>query len=96
MLACILGILLGIHALAVLQIGLHQLGILEFQQVEDLLGPNRMQLLLQWCVYAVAVCTFHVMEFFVTAVSNPTVTTSDSFLINHSIAYTAAALVSTP
>jgi hypothetical protein len=96
MLACILGILLGTHALLALQISLHQLGILELQQVANLLGPNRMQLVLQWCVYAVAVCTFHLLEFFVTAVSNPTVTTSNSFLINHSISYTAAALVSTP
>ena len=95
-LACTLGILLGIHALAMLNISLHQCRILESSQtVTDLLGPDRMQLLLQWCMYVVAVCTFHLMEFFVTAVSNPTVTTSHSFLINHSIAYTAAALVST-
>jgi hypothetical protein len=95
MLACILGILLGIHALAMLEIILHQCRMLESSQTEaDLLGPDRMQLLLQWCMYAVAVCTFHLMEFFVTAVSNPTMTTSNAFLINHSIAYTAAALVS--
>jgi hypothetical protein len=38
-------------------------------------------------------CTFHLGEFFTTAVFNPSVTTSDSFMVNHSKAYTTAALV---
>ena len=37
--------------------------------------------------------TFHLLEFFITALYNPYVTSADSFLVNHSIAYTAAALV---
>ena len=93
-LAGILGILWGIHALLALQIGLHQFGVVEsLSQVATLIGPDRMRMLLQWCTYVVVVCTFHFAEFLVTAVCNPTVTSSDSFLINHSIAYTAAALV---
>ena len=38
-------------------------------------------------------CTFHLMEFFVTAFFNPRVVASDSFLINHSKAYTVAAMI---
>jgi hypothetical protein len=91
MLACILGILLGIHLALILLIMLYQYGIIEWQS--SLLGPDRMQLLLQWSFYIVTLCIFHLLEFFVTALYNPTVTSSDSFLINHSIAYTAAALV---
>jgi protein-S-isoprenylcysteine O-methyltransferase len=34
------------------------------------------------------------LEFFVTAVYNPTVASADSFLVNHSTAYTAAAVTS--
>ena len=70
---------------------LYQRGIVQLES--SLFGPERTQFLLQWCVYVVAVCTFHLLEFFVTALYNPAVTSSDSFLINHSVAYTAAALV---
>lgn len=72
-----------------LMITLNQNGMIE----QTFLGPDRLQLLLQWCLYIVVLCTFHLLEFFVTAVYNPYVTSSDSFLINHSTAYTAAALV---
>lgn len=89
MLACILGILWGIHFIMMLFICLYQYGIVQ----QTFLGPDRMQLLLQWCLYVVVLSTFHFLEFFVTAFYNPYVTSSDSFLINHSIAYTAAALV---
>jgi protein-S-isoprenylcysteine O-methyltransferase len=46
-----------------------------------------------WCVYISAMCIFHLMEFFVTTLFNPTVVSSDSFLVNHSKPYTAAALL---
>ena len=48
-----------------------------------------------WCFYVTAMCTFHLLEFFVTCMYNPTVASSESFLINHSKAYTAAALMAT-
>ena len=38
-------------------------------------------------------CTFHLLEFFVTCLYNPSVVKSDSFLVNHSKAYTAAFLL---
>jgi len=55
---------------------------------------ERIQLLLQWSMYVLIICTFHLSEFFVTAVYNPTVTNSDSFLVNHSTAYSVAFLSS--
>lgn len=39
-------------------------------------------------------CIFHLAEFFITAVYNPTQATADSYLINHSMTYTAAAVSS--
>jgi protein-S-isoprenylcysteine O-methyltransferase len=51
-------------------------------------------MLWQWCTYVICLCTFHLLEFFITAIYNPTQATSDSYLINHSITYTIAAIVS--
>lgn len=48
----------------------------------------------QWCTYMIGLCTFHALEFFITAIYNPTQATSDSFLINHSVTYTTAAILS--
>jgi protein-S-isoprenylcysteine O-methyltransferase len=48
----------------------------------------------EWCTYFCSLCIFHLLEFFVTALYNPSVATSDSFLINHSIMYTTAAITS--
>jgi hypothetical protein len=55
---------------------------------------NTLQLALQWTVYSIFLCLFHLGEFFSTCMYNPSVTSSDSFMINQSKAYTAAALVS--
>ena len=60
----------------------------------DFLGPHRAILIWQWSFYGVSMCTFHLTEFFTTALFNPSVTSADSFLVNHSPAYTAAALAS--
>lgn len=57
------------------------------------LETNRLQLALQWTVYSIFLCIFHLAEFFSTCIYNPSVTSSDSFMINQSKAYTAAALV---
>lgn len=54
----------------------------------------RLQMLCQWCTYAMALCTFHLLEFFTTAIYNPSVASSESFLVNHSVPYTAAFLTS--
>lgn len=56
--------------------------------------PPRLVLAWQWCAYATAVSTFHLAEYFTTALANPSAATADSFLVNHSTGYTAAALTS--
>ncbi|KAG7354412.1 isoprenylcysteine carboxyl methyltransferase [Nitzschia inconspicua] len=55
--------------------------------------PVRLWMAWTWCFYIVSLCTFHLLEFFVTAFYNPLEASSDSFLINHSKAYTAAILL---
>ena len=48
----------------------------------------------QWCAYALCLTGFHFAEFAVTAHNQPQDVTYDSFLINHSRAYTLAAVAS--
>ncbi|KAJ0393441.1 hypothetical protein P43SY_004941 [Pythium insidiosum] len=47
-----------------------------------------------WCVYAVALCFFHLAEFMVTASFKPSIVSYESFLLNHSKEYHAALLAS--
>jgi protein-S-isoprenylcysteine O-methyltransferase len=61
----------------------------------DSLFPLRLCLLWRWSFYLVSLCTFHLLEFFVTAIYNPTEASSNTFLINHSKAYTAAFMIAT-
>ncbi|KAL1925575.1 uncharacterized protein VTP21DRAFT_458 [Calcarisporiella thermophila] len=44
----------------------------------------------QLWIFIAAISVFHVLEYFATALYNPSKLSLDSFLINHSIAYTAA------
>lgn len=62
-------------------------------QISGLVYPSSL-FLWQWCTYAVAFTTFHCLEFGATALANPDTLSADSFLINHSTSYTAAALLS--
>ena len=100
LLGTVLGFVLGIHAILCAQLTLHltlaadQYSPLLPMTLVSLLGPPRLQLLWQWCAYVIALCGFHLLEFFVTAFYNPTEATADSFVVNHSTAYTAAALTS--
>ena len=48
----------------------------------------------QWSFYILVLVIFHLLEFFLTAMYNPRTCTADSFLVNHSKAYTIAALAS--
>ena len=45
-------------------------------------------------MYTIAICIFHLAEFFVTAMYNPSVVKASSFIINHSKSYTIAMTVS--
>eukprot|EP00941_MAST-03F_sp_MAST-3F-sp1_P004693 g4693.t1 len=50
--------------------------------------------LLRWSIYAIGLCIFHFMEFVTTARWNPQTCTFDSYLLDHSFAYTVAAISS--
>jgi len=92
LLGFILGSVLGAHALAALQLTIYIM-LWERDDVGDR-SRLRLRLLWQWCTYVTALCTFHLLEFFVTAFYNPAVTSADSYLVNHSQMYTASALSS--
>lgn len=87
-LGCCLGIILGIHL------------VIWIQWTTDLVWFDRAQstflklAVWQWCTYVCTLCSFHLLEFFVTAIYNPSVASASSFLVNHSTAYTAAAISS--
>jgi protein-S-isoprenylcysteine O-methyltransferase len=89
-LGCFLGVVWGIHV----SCGVFLLWV-HFSNVGEqfFLGPRRLAMAWTWCFYIASMCTFHLMEFFVTAFFNPKVVASDSFLVNHSKAYTVAAIV---
>ena len=92
-LALILGAVMAVHALILVQIrGWINISILDGSH--SILTPERIQLVCQWALYVVGLTSFHTLEFFTTAIYNPLVTTADSFVINQSMAYTTAALVS--
>jgi protein-S-isoprenylcysteine O-methyltransferase len=101
-LGCILGVIWGIHGtllcviLFVLAIKgdggeMHHRNVLASISWTEL--HHLLSMLLTWCFYVSSLGTFHMSEFFVTALYNPGVLSSDSFLVNHSKAYTAAAIV---
>jgi protein-S-isoprenylcysteine O-methyltransferase len=95
LIASLLGLFWGWHGLWGLQLGLHLYGRGSFLgSIEHWIGVDRMQMGFQWCVYSVALCSFHLLEFFITAIYNPTEATADSFLVNHSTAYSAALFIS--
>jgi len=95
LLGCILGILWGVHFVGWIQLTLHLTGLILLpDSVTSFVGAARVQLLWQLCAYGTALCTFHLAEFFTTAIWNPAAVTADSFLVNHSTGYTAAALTS--
>lgn len=96
-LAMILGAVMAVHALILVQIHLHSRGWITINILDgshSILTPERIQLVYQWALYVVGLTSFHTLEFFTTAIYNPSVTTADSFVINQSMAYTTAALVS--
>jgi hypothetical protein len=97
LIACILGALLGVHVVLLITVVIMKQAYISHSSESAyayFLDPSRMQLLIQWCAYIICVCVFHLAEFFATAVYNPRVLSSDSLMVNHSHAYTAAAIVS--
>ena len=98
MIGTILGIVWGVHFVVWIQLSLcHMFGVVFFfPRYESYHNhtPQIIFMLWQWCTYIICLCTFHLLEFFITAIYNPTQATSDSYLVNHSITYTTAAILS--
>eukprot|EP00571_Detonula_confervacea_P012668 CAMPEP_0172312748 /NCGR_PEP_ID=MMETSP1058-20130122/18539_1 /TAXON_ID=83371 /ORGANISM="Detonula confervacea, Strain CCMP 353" /LENGTH=236 /DNA_ID=CAMNT_0013026293 /DNA_START=154 /DNA_END=861 /DNA_ORIENTATION=- len=93
LLACILATIFGVNLVLCLQLLLIHLGLLPKEIFGDW-PDGTLQMAMQWTVYVILLCAFHLLEFFTTAIFNPSVTSADSFMVNHSKAYTAAALIS--
>ena len=92
-LALSLGVIWGLHVMAAFMLLVHTFYL---PPLNDLMtDDDRIALLLRWCIYMVILSSFHLLEFFTTAIYNPTVATSESFLVNHSLGYTGAFLTST-
>jgi hypothetical protein len=96
LISCLLGICLGVHLIllvGLLAMSWNQQQPTSLSNDEHFWNPLRLQLATQWCAYIVSISMFHLAEFFATALFNPRVASSDSFVVNHSHAYTAAAMV---
>ena len=81
LLAFILSLILGMNFVLCFQLVLINMGILP----KDIFGDwsdDRRQMAVQWTVYVIALCTFHLGEFFTTSIFNPTVTSADSFMVS--------------
>ena len=87
--------ILGIHLVLCVQLTLLHFEVLPCSILVNstFWTDHTLQLAFQWTVYVIFLCLFHLGEFFTTAVFNPCVATGDSFMVNHSKAYTTAALV---
>ncbi|KAL7476241.1 hypothetical protein ACHAW6_002115 [Cyclotella cf. meneghiniana] len=96
LIASVLCIIFGMHLVLCLEVTLLRFGVLSIDVLGDstFWTEDTLQMAMQWTVYIIFLCTFHLGEFFTTALFNPSVTTADSFMVNHSKAYSAAALIS--
>lgn len=99
LIACILSSILTTHLFTLCLIALNQLGLVEIGMAKSYtassaLSSERLQMIVQWMLYAVCICIFHLAEFFVTALYNPSVVKASSFIVNHSKSYTIAMMVS--
>ena len=95
LIASVLCVILGVHLTICIQLIFLRLGVLPSNLLDgySFESDSSLQMIFQWTVYVIFLCVFHLGEFFTTAVFNPMVTTADSFMVNHSKAYTTAALV---
>lgn len=85
LLACILSTILGVNIIVCLQLVLINQGILSKDIFGKFWTDETLQLAMQWTVYVIVLCAFHLGEFFTTAVCNPSVTSADSFMVRDCI-----------
>mmetsp|Transcript_4292 Transcript_4292/g.6284 ORF Transcript_4292/g.6284 Transcript_4292/m.6284 type:complete len:269 (+) Transcript_4292:65-871(+) len=94
LISTLLGSILSTHLLCLAYLLAELSGVLP-PTLLNYVSEARIQLILQWMLFVITLCVFHLGEFFVTAMFNPTVVNSSSFVVNHSKAYTIAMLVAT-
>lgn len=92
LIAALLGITWGVHAAILVLLSFQAWGFTNIVSIGFIHGA-RLSMARRWCFYICSMCCFHLLEFFTTAVYNPTVTSSESFLVNHSKAYTGAFII---
>ena len=81
----VLGLVAGIHASAFI----FSFAVVFFIQKYDVLVS-----IMHWSIYMTLLCTFHFLEFFITAIQQPSIVSYDSYIVNHSASYTLAAILS--
>jgi protein-S-isoprenylcysteine O-methyltransferase len=89
MIGVLLGILWGAHAAILVVSSFEACGIITIGVFQG----ARLLMICRWCFYICTMSCFHILEFFTTAVYNPSVTSSESYLVNHSKAYTGAFII---
>jgi protein-S-isoprenylcysteine O-methyltransferase len=96
---CISGVSWGIHATLLGLLTLESWGwisisksIFDYETL-SLSGQVRLQMASQWYCYITAMCTFHLLECFTTAIYNAKISSANSYLVNHSKAYRATFLI---
>ncbi|KAK8811397.1 hypothetical protein WA158_003131 [Blastocystis sp. Blastoise] len=62
-------------------------------EVYEYMYGNELMLPITWCLFACYLSSFHLLEFFVTAIYHPETLSFDSYLVNHSIPYCTAILL---
>ncbi len=80
LLACVLSTILGVNLVICLQLILIRVRILPKDTFGDW-SDDIIQMAMQWTAYLLVLCTFHLGEFFTTALFNPSVTSADSFMV---------------
>jgi len=98
LIACVLSSILTVHACLCCVILMDTMGFTNLAIFDNasntFLSRDRVLILLQWMIYTMCLCIFHLLEFFVTALYNPSVVNASSFVVNHSKSYTVAMLIS--
>ena len=93
LLSFLLGVIFTIHTMLLVLLCMHKYETIQINILQEA-DPKNILLLTQWNIYMMTLCIFHLAEFFITALFNPKVVTANSFIINHSKAYTCAIMVS--
>lgn len=95
LIACILSSILTAHGIVLIGVILHAAQIINLDIHENVhFSGNRIQMATQWLLFVITLCIFHLGEFFVTALYNPSVLSASSYVVNHSKPYTIAILAS--